>query len=196
MLKVGLTGNIGSGKTMVAGIFSHLGIPVFYADAEARKQFEKEIVRNAILDRFGPGVFGRDGELNRKELAGIAFRDKSKLEMLNTLIHPGVRSDFLDWSRSFPASPYVIYEAAIIFESGHYKEMDKVICVTAPEKLRISRVMKRDGCPREDVIFRMQHQWEESRKAELSDYVIINDGSESVIKQALKIHQDLVQSSK
>jgi len=196
MLKVGLTGNIGSGKTLVASVFSTLGVQVFHADAEARKQFENEEIKYKIRETFGPGVFSPDGEVIRTGLAEIVFNNHSLLDKLNKIIHPGVRNDYQNWCMQHSKAPYTLYEAAILFESGHYLEMDKVICVTAPEALRIMRVMERDHLTRQEVEKRMANQWDEERKVKLSDYVIRNDESAMVIAQVMEIHKKIVQSSK
>jgi dephospho-CoA kinase len=195
MFKVGLTGNIGSGKTIVAGIFRSLGVPVFHADVEAKKQYNDVAIRKFIFEKFGPGVFSASGEVLRPALAQIVFNDPARLGELNQLIHPGVYKDYQEWSRQHSGFDYTLYEAAILFESGHYRDMDKVICVIAPENLRIRRVMDRDHLTQQEVERRMANQWEEDKKVALSDYVIRNDESEMVIGQVLKIHSELVQSS-
>ncbi len=193
MLKVGLTGNIGSGKTIVAGIFSKLGVPVFHADIEARKQFESEDILNSIMEVFGPAVFSSTGQVLRPVLAEIVFNEPDLLDKLNRIIHPGVFKDYRRWCLQYSASPYTLYEAAILFESGHFREMDKIICITAPERLRIRRVMDRDNLTRQEVKKRMANQWDEERKEALADYVIKNDGSEMVISQVMEIHKKLMQ---
>ena len=196
MLKVGLTGNIGSGKTVVAGIFSTLGVPVFYADAEARKLYERVEVKAILKGLFGDGIFGEDGNIDRKALADIVFPDQAKLHTLNQVIHPLVRESFGRWMLERKDVPYVLYEAAILFESGYYKDLEKVILVMAPEETRIKRVMDRDHSTRDEIMARISRQWEEERKVKLSDFVIRNDETESVIKQVLKIHTELAQNSK
>jgi len=196
MIKVGLTGNIGSGKTIVANIFGTLGVPVFHADTEARKQFENETTRNSVREIFGPVVFSSSGEVIRPVLAEIVFNDPKLLDELNKIIHPGVHKDYQKWCLQHSESPYTLYEAAILFESGHYREMDKVICVTAPEELRIKRVMERDNFTRHEVEKRMANQWNESKKIALSDYVIRNDESNMVIRQVLEVHNKLIQNLK
>jgi dephospho-CoA kinase len=193
MLKVGLTGNIGSGKTLVAGIFSTLGVPVFHADIEAREQFEAENIRIKIREVFGPGVFSSTGEVLRPALAEIVFNDPDLLGKLNSIIHPGVIKDYQQWLLKHSGASYTLYEAAILFESGHYREMDVIICVTAPEQLRIRRVMERDHITQQEVMKRMANQWEEERKIVLSDFVIKNDESEMLIKQVMEIHKKLIQ---
>jgi dephospho-CoA kinase len=196
MLKVGLTGNIGSGKTYIAEAFGMLGVPVFHADLEAKKQFENEIVRNDLREKFGPTIFAPSGEILRSVLAEIVFNDTLLLDHLNKIIHPGVRKDYLEWCKQYSGFTYTLYEAAILFESGHYREMDKVICVTAPEQLRIKRVMERDHLSYQEVESRMANQWTEEKKVELSDFVIKNDETTIVMEQVIVIHNRLVQSSK
>ena len=195
MLKVGLTGNIGSGKTIVAGIFTTLGVPVFHADKEARKLFSNEGTRKSIREIFGPGVFSPSGEVIRPVLAEVAFSNPKLLNELNALIHPQVRDNYKQWCFQHSDSPYTLYEAAILFESGHYKEMDKVICVTAPEQIRVKRVMERDHLTVQEIEKRMANQWEEEKKIRLSDYVIRNDETCSVIMQVMEVHKKIVQSS-
>jgi dephospho-CoA kinase len=192
MLKVGLTGNIGSGKTIIAQVFSMLGVPVFHADHEAKKQFNDESIRKSIRAKFGPGVFTSSGEVLRPVLAEIVFNDPVLLEELNKIIHPGVRRDYQHWCQQHAGAEYTIYEAAILFESGQYREMDRVVCVTAPEQLRIKRVMERDHLSRQEVERRMANQWEEERKVALADYVIRNDESTMVIEQVLKLHNEII----
>jgi len=192
MIKVGLTGNIGSGKTMVSVIFNKLGVPVFHADLEAKKLFNREGIRNQIRDIFGDQVFESSGEINRKALAEIVFDHKAQLAQLNGIIHPAVRTEYEEWCGLHAGSVYAVYEAAILFESGHYKTMDKVICVTAPEELRIQRVMERDQVTREEVERRIANQWPEEKKTAMADFVIVNDGSESLIEQVRKAHKELI----
>lgn len=192
MLKIGLTGNIGSGKTFVAQVFSSLGIPVFHADTEARKLYANELFQQKIRELFGESVFLTSGEISRQALAGIVFNDSSRLEQLNQLIHPLVRQQYKAWLDHQEKVPYTLYEAAILFESGYYTEIDKVICVTAPEELRIRRVMERDKVTREEVINRIANQWPEEKKAEIADFLIINDGIEAIDKQVLEIHKKLI----
>jgi len=196
MLKVGLTGNIGSGKSVISQVFTVLGVPVFHADSEARKQFENEKTRQSVRRIFGSGVFSSSGEVMRPVLAEIVFNDSLLLEKLNRIIHPGVRKDYIQWCLQHQKAPYTLYEAAILFESGHYREMDKVICVTAPEEIRIRRVMERDRLTRKEVERRMANQWNEEEKIGLSDFVIKNDGSSMVITQVIEIHKRIVQRAK
>jgi len=195
MIKVGLTGGIGSGKTMVATIFSDLGVPIYYADQQAKRlMLENNKLKAAIISIFGKEVYVK-GELDRKYLASIVFNDKSKLNRLNSMVHPAVRADFLTWSKEQKAD-YNIREAAILFESGSYKDCDVVILVTAPEELRIKRVMKRDGSSKKEVKSRIDKQWLDEKKAKRSQFIINNDGSVPLKDQVLKIHKTLLKKAK
>lgn len=189
MLKVGLTGGIGAGKTTVAKIFEKLGVPVYYADINAKQLMVTDpVLVEGIKAEFGKDVYLGD-ELDRPRLARIVFNDTGKLEKLNKLVHPAVRKDFTAWCLKHKTQPYVVEEAAILFESGAYKLMDKVVMVTAPKDIRINRVMERDATTREAVLARMANQWEEEEKINLSDHVIINDNQQLVIPQVLNIHK-------
>ena len=192
MIKVGLTGNIGSGKTLVAEVFRTLGVPVFHADIEARKLFERFDIREKVISLLGEKILTQSGDLNRKAIADTVFANRSLLDQLNRIIHPAVREVYREWCQLHAISAYTLYEAAILFESGHYQSMDKVICVTAPEEIRIQRVMERDHVTREEVERRISNQWPEEKKIAMADFVIRNDGNESVIEQALKIHKVLM----
>jgi len=193
MLKVGLTGNIGSGKTVVSLIFGSLGTPVFHADLEGRKLLEIDEIIDQIRDSFGKGVISVSGDVLRHKLAEIVFNDQEELDRLNRIIHPAVYRSYDEWCEKYQEEPYTIYEAAILIETGHYKELDKTICVTAPQEIRIRRVMERDKISREQVAQRMANQWDEEKKIALADFIIKNDGSESLIEQVMKIHRILVQ---
>jgi dephospho-CoA kinase len=189
MIKVGLTGNIGSGKSLVARIFETLHIPVFYADIEAKKILDNPDVREEVVNLFGQDVI-EGTRLLRPKIAEIVFSDKQALEKLNQIIHPAVRKQFTIWA-NHQISPYVIYEAAILHESGHYKNMDKIILVKADENLRIKRVVKRDQVSEEQVKSRMQNQWPESKKEEFSDFVIDNNEKDLLIPQVLSVHEEI-----
>ena len=192
MYKLGLTGGIGSGKTLVSQIFEKLGIPVYYADTAARDLMNTDPqLKLGIRQMFGEEAFGED-RLNRQYLADLVFGDPEKLSELNALVHPAVRKDFFQWSLQQKGSPYVLEEAAILFESGASTGMDLSILVYAPEELRISRVMKRDGLRREDVLKRMGHQMSEEKKLALADHVLINDGSRMLLPQVIDLHNNML----
>ena len=189
MLKIGLTGNIGSGKTTVAKVFELLGIPVFYADDEAKKvMVTDEILIEAIKHTFGAESYFEDGSLNRKHIAGIVFNNDVDLQKLNALVHPAVFRAF-DKLEAQANAPYIIREAAILFESGSYKTCDRSILVTAPLEMRIARVMQRDGVSKTDVEKREARQLSEENKKQLANDFIINDDKHLVIPQVLALHR-------
>ena len=172
-MKIGLTGGIGSGKSTVAHLFMELGIPVYFADEEARKLMNKsKIIRKKLISEFGQLAFNEDG-LNRKYLADIVFKDKDKLTAINKIVHPEVRKNFSSWV-SRQDAPYVIQENAILFESGMASQFDHVIVVMAPLKIRMERVMERDGISEQDFLARVNNQWAEERKIEQADFSIDN----------------------
>ena len=191
MLKVGLTGGIGSGKTTVAQIFEVLSIPVYYADPAARDLMNKDPdLRKKIIESFGPDAY-KNGELNRTYLGSVVFHDSEKLKLLNSIVHPVTIRDSEHWMKN-QRTPYAIKEAALIFEAGIEKYLDYVIGVTAPESLRIERVAERDRVPMQKVIDRMQHQMDEKEKISRCDFVIQNDGIQPLIPQVLQIHETLL----
>jgi dephospho-CoA kinase len=195
MLKIGLTGGIGSGKSTVARIFEVLGIPVYYADDAAKRMMnENEELKEKIKHQFGNDVYA-DGKLNRKKLAEIVFNAPEKLEQLNALTHPATIKDAENWMKK-QTTPYSIKEAALIFESGAQENLDYVIGVTAPAPLRIQRTMQRDGVTREEVISRMNKQMDESIKMKLCDFVLKNDEQEMLLPQVLELHNKLLSLSK
>ncbi|HDR89937.1 MAG TPA: dephospho-CoA kinase [Bacteroidetes bacterium] len=189
MLKVGLTGGIGSGKSLVARIFTILGIPVFDADTEAKTLMETDPVLKAQLkDAFGEDVY-LNGMLRRKKLAEMVFPDEGKLRLLNNLVHPKVRAAFLEWVGRHAEAPYVIQEAAILLESGWASLFDRVIAVEAPEPLRIRRVMERDGTSAGEVRSRMERQWTDEERRKHADHVLVNDEKELLIPAILELHR-------
>ena len=190
---VGLTGGIGSGKTTVSKIFETLHIPVFYADDEAKKLYQSKEVLNNISSIVEESIQDKEGKLNRKKLASILFSNPEKLKKVNAYIHPMVKDVFDEWISNFTnESMYVIREAAILIESGSYKDCDAIILVTAPEELRIERVMNRDGVNKVDVIERIRNQMSEEEKEKYADFIINNDGENPLIQQVLKIHHQLI----
>ena len=195
MLKIGITGNIGSGKTIVSKLFELIGIPVFYADDAAKILMvtDEELVAG-IKQTFGSESYLDDKTLNRKHIADIVFNDEAQLAKLNALVHPAVFRAFDSWAEQEVKDgvPYVLKEAAVLFESSSYKFCDKTIMVTAPLDLRVKRVMHRDNITKEEVLNREARQFTEEKKIQLADYVIKNDESELVIPQVLKLHQEFI----
>lgn len=185
---VGLTGGIGSGKSTVARLFKELGVPVYMADEEARRLMEENgMIREKIIQCFGPLAY-HDGTPNRKFLASVVFNDPEKLQQLSAIIHPAVHRDFTAWYQ-LQKAPYVLKEAAILFETGSYRQCDRIITVTAPLRVRIKRVMERDGVTKEMVLARMSHQWNDKKKITHSHFVIKNKSLAQLKKQVETLHQ-------
>ena len=187
MIKVGLTGGIGSGKTTVAKIFKQFGVPVYFSDDRAKDlMLNNQFLRESLISLFGDKVIV-DGFLNRSYIASKVFANAKELIKLNALVHPFVQRDFDVWSAS-QTSNYVLKEAAIIFETGADKLLDKVVLVESPKHLKVSRIMFRDGITEEEVFKRMSKQWSDSQKRANADYIIQNDEKRSLIYQILKLH--------
>jgi dephospho-CoA kinase len=174
---IGLTGGIGSGKTTIANHFIAAGIPVYIADDEARKIMQSLDIIEKIKKEFGTAIFEK-GILNRQKLAEIVFDDSEKLKSLNDIIHPAVRKHFANWVLNYKKKPFVIYESAILFESGSYKECSKIITVIAPIESRIQRVIQRDNTTRESVLKRINMQWPDNQRIAKSDFIIENKNPE------------------
>ena len=183
---IGLTGGIGSGKTTIANYFAEMGIPVYIADNASRAVMQLGHIIKEVKNVFGETVF-EDGILNRAKLAEIVFNDKEKLAKLNAIVHPAVKKDFEVWLLQHKKYEYVIYEAAILFESGRYKECDFIITVTAPEETRIDRVLKRDNTTRSQVLSRMQMQWKDEDRISKSNFVINNVNLKIAKEEVVKI---------
>lgn len=191
MLRVGLTGGIGSGKSVVAEIFRSIGIPVYNADREAKRLMNSDPeIREAIIGAFGEESY-QGTVINRSFLVSNVFHDDEKLSVLNAIVHPATIADAKKWM-SRQTSPYAIKEAAIIFETGADKYLDYVIGVRAPEALRVQRVMKRDGRTREEVYRWMSKQMDEKEKISRCDFVIENDGEHLLIPQVVALHKKLL----
>ena len=194
MLKVGLTGGIGSGKTFIANIFARLGIPIYNSDIEAKKLYDTDtILLQQLRETFGSVIFEND-KLNRKVLASTVFSNSEALAKLNALVHPALEKHFSTWTAQ-QHSPYIIQEAAILFESGFNRLMDKTIVVTAPDELRIQRVVNRDGVSTEEVRKRMQHQLPQEKLIGLADYTITADDATPLLPQVIGIHNQLLKLS-
>jgi dephospho-CoA kinase len=191
MLKIGLTGGMGSGKTTVSKIFSVLGIPVFYADDVAKNIMNEDAaLKQNLIDAFGIDAY-INNTLNRRYIADIVFNDRYKLDRLNALVHPVTLAAADSWF-NLQTAPYVIKEAALMFEAGAAAHLDYVIGIYAPQHLRLQRVMQRDGSTHEQVLARMNNQIDETIKMKLCDFLIINDEQQAVLPQVLLLHQKLL----
>lgn len=194
MKVIGLTGGIGSGKSTVARMFQELGVPVYIADDEAKKLMnEDKEVRKKIIKLFGDEAYNGSG-LNRKFIASKVFDDKELLEKLNSVVHPAVAKHFEKWKVQQKA-PYVIYEAAILFEKGGYKKCDYNILVTAPVNLRIERILRRDKVTVEEIQARMNNQWPDEKKEKMADVVLRNIDLSETKKDVLQIHKTFLKSA-
>lgn len=185
---IGITGGIGSGKSLVSKVLTDLGYPVYDADSRAKfLMVSDDQIRQAIVAIFGPEAYLRDGSLNRSHLSTRAFKEPALLEQLNQVVHPATGKDFKQWKHNqqqiSPAPRLLFKEAAILFESGAWKGVDAVLMVYAPKAVRIHRVMQRDQTNREAVLARINRQWPETKKAGLADFVIYNDGTHHLLPQ-------------
>lgn len=188
MLRVGITGGIASGKSFVASMFEALGIPVYYADREAKRLIatEADMIRD-IRKLLGEKAYSEDGRYNTKHVAAIVFNDREKLMALNRIVHPRVKADYISWHERQEA-PYTLHESALIYEGGFSRLMDKIIVVTAPEEVRISRLMNRDHITEEQAIRKISNQMPEQEKVDMADFVIRNDGKYFLIDQVWTVH--------
>lgn len=190
MMVVGLTGGIGSGKSTIAKAFAALGIAVFNSDEQAKALIATDTqVKERIIAAFGEEAY-QNGEYNRAYIAQIVFNNSEKLAILNGIVHPALAEYFKQWAKK-QTSPYVLKEAAILFESGSYKDCDYIITVTAPEEVRIARVMARDHCTEAQVRARMAQQWSDAQRIALSNAVIENIDLESAKEQIKRINDEL-----
>lgn len=192
MIKVAVTGGIGSGKSVVCKIFEKIGIPVFNADFEAKKLINtSRTIHDKLVSLFGAAIYQSNGDIHRKKMADLIFNDNFALQKVNEIVHPEVRKRFVEWAKE-QNSPYIIQEAAIIFESKQTQSFDKIITVTAPLELKIERVIKRDQVSKEEVYKRIQSQLPDEIKIAKSDFVIMNDEIEMIIPQIIEIHNKLI----
>ncbi len=192
MYQVGITGGIGSGKTLVCHMLKVLGIPVYNADSEARRMMnDHPVLREQIEDLLGKEAY-KEGILDRRHVGNMVFGNRELLDKLNHLVHPAVREDYGQWVAQWSDVPYVVEEAAILFESGAHLLLDKTVLVYAPSELRINRVMKRDGVALEDVKKRMMHQMDEDQKRILADEIIVNDESQLLTPQVVSLHERII----
>ena len=188
--RIGISGNIGSGKSYVCKIFNQLGISTFHSDEETKKLYFLPDVKKEIIGRFGEEVYFADGSLNKKLLSYHLFQNPEALKFIEALLYPKLNQVFDEWCEQQP-SEYVLFESAILFEKNFDKQFDKIIFVSAPENVRLQRAMERDKCNEENVRSRMRLQWDEETKISKSDYIINNDGAEDIMPQIVKINSEI-----
>ncbi len=186
---IGITGGIGSGKSLISELFNSLNYPVYNSDLEAKKIYQVPRIKKLVVRLLGEESYEKD-LLNKAYIAQKVFSDSGLLEQLNAIIHPSVGAHFLEWKKN-QKSAFVIKEAAILIESGAYKSCDYIINVSAPEKIRIARVIKRDSVLEKEVQARIEKQLSDKERNAHANWIILNDGSESVIKQVMEIHRKL-----
>lgn len=195
MIKIGITGGIGSGKTLVSSIIEKLGYPIFYSDIEAKIVLDSDQkVKSEMVHLFGGDIYSFN-KLNKELLSKLLFSNKSLIEKVNSIVHPVVRLKFDEWSKNQNSS-IVFNEAAILFETEAYKRFDSTILVIAPKDVRIKRVMLRDGLSKEQIISRINNQWLDEDKISLATYVISNNGNEPILSQIENVIEQLTVLSK
>jgi len=194
MKKIGITGGIGAGKSLICHIFNLLGIPNYPADYRAKwLQSNDQELKEKIAFHFGKEAYFENGELNRDYLSKEVFGDDKKLTLLNRIVHPAVSGDFKKWCSEHSGKPYILKEAALLFETGSFKQLDATINVHAHQDLRLKRTLERDPQrTKESVLSIMQKQFSDEKRLEMADYVIYNDESQSVIQQVMELHEKLI----
>lgn len=196
MFRIGITGGIGSGKTTVCKIFELLGIPVFYADSIAKSIMHTDAeLKEQIIRVFGKDSYSENGDLNRAYISSIVFKDEAELQKLNSLVHPAVFRAFDLWVSEQVNVPYVMKEAALLFESDSYKMCDQTILVLAPEEIRIARVTERDKISEDEVKLRMKKQWPDAEKQKLANYILRNDESHLLIPEIIDLHRQFIETA-
>ncbi len=199
MIKVGITGGIGVGKSFVAKIFESMGVSIYNADNRAKflMNYDEKLIGQIKL-LFGEDIYANENKLKRKKLAQIVFSDKEKLEQLNAIVHPAVYKDGIKWQKfqEKKFNKYSLKESALLFETGSYKELDKIITVSAPLELRISRTMLRDRCNRHAVTNRIDKQISQEQKEKMADYIIYNDEGNPLLPQIWKINEAILKLKK
>lgn len=196
MFRIGITGGIGSGKTTVCKVFELLGIPVFYADSIAKSIMHTDAeLKDQIIRVFGKDSYSENGDLNRTYISSIVFKDEAELQKLNSLVHPAVFRAFDLWVSEQVNVPYVMKEAALLFESDSYKMCDQTILVLAPEEIRIARVTERDKISEDEVKLRMKKQWPDAEKQKLANYILRNDESHLLIPEIIDLHRQFIETA-
>ncbi|MFA5244754.1 MAG: dephospho-CoA kinase [Pedobacter sp.] len=196
MFRIGITGGIGSGKTTVCKVFELLGIPVFYADSIAKSIMHTDAeLKDQIIRVFGKDSYSENGDLDRAYISSIVFKDEAELQKLNSLVHPAVFRAFDLWVSEQVNVPYVMKEAALLFESDSYKMCDQTILVLAPEEIRIARVTERDKISEDEVKLRMKKQWPDAEKQKLANYILRNDESHLLIPEIIDLHRQFIETA-
>jgi len=188
---VGLTGGIGSGKSTVAKLFEVLGVPVYNSDLRAREMYYKPEVKEQVIALLGSTAYDTSGKLDPAHVSRVIFSDSAVLSKINSIIHPAVETDFKEYVARHADNKLILKESALLFETGLYKKLDKIILVTSPIALRIARIQLRDNIPEADVIKRISHQMPDEEKAPISDFVIVNDETTGLIPQVIEIFEKL-----
>ena len=188
--RIGITGNIGSGKSLVCKIFNSLGINTFHSDEETKKLYMLPEIREKITSYFNDDIYFQDGSLNKKLLSYHLFKNREALQFIESVLYPKLNETFNNWCQR-QNSDYILFESAILFEKEFDRQFDKIVFVSAPEEVRLQRAMLRDHCNEENVRSRMRLQWDEETKISKSDFVIHNDGNEMLIPQILEIHKTI-----
>lgn len=186
MIRIGLTGNIGSGKSYICNIFKIKGIPVFYSDKETKELYLEPNIKKLIISRFGKDIYLNDGNLNKALMTKVLFGDEANLKFIEETLYPALFQRFDEWCEKQTA-PFVLFESAILFEKKLTDRFDKIIFISAPEDIRIQRVINRDKCTIEEVKTRMSLQWSDEIKAPKADYIIVHDGNDDIEKEVEKI---------
>lgn len=186
MIKIGITGNIGSGKSFICNIFERKGIPVFYSDDETKQLYYDSQIKQLIINRFGGDVYLKDGTLDKKLLSSLIFGNDDNLKFIEDTLYPALFQRFNEWCKNQTAS-FVLFESAILFEKKLTDHFDKIIFISAPESIRIQRVIERDKCTVDAVKSRMKLQWGDEIKAPKADYVIVHDGNDDIEKEVEKL---------
>lgn len=188
---VGLTGGIGSGKTTVAKLFEVMGCAIYNSDERAKEVYVKPEVKQQVIELLGKEAYQTDQEINKAFIASSVFSDKNLLQRLNSIIHPAVKTDFTQFTDQYDAGKIIIKESAILFETGIYQDLEKTILITAPQDLKLKRVMQRSSLTRDEVEKRMSAQWKDEQKTALADFVIVNDDKNALIPQVSEIIKKL-----
>jgi len=193
MIRVGLTGGIGSGKTYVANIFLHLGIPVYNSDEHTKQLYAtNQELKRLLTGKFGHQVYLSNGNINKDYLRKMVFSDSETREQINRIVHPFVMADFNQWCSNQKAVSYIIKESALLFETGLFRSLDKTILVKSPNELKIKRLSERDGFSVDEIKKRMAVQLTDAEKEKMADFVIINDEKKLLLPQVLTIHKQLL----